>query len=228
MTTVSPSQLNYDHYSEHKYDSDIVNSIPHHRQIHHLVANFVHKKLHHKNIEILDLGVGTGITSKLLQSLLPSAQLTVVDFSKQMLKNAVNKLGKKNVKYLFGDYSKFKFDQKYDLIISVIGLHHQNNAGKKKMFKKIYSLLKPDGVFIFGDLITYRDKYRAAYNHSLHFHHLVEHATDKKTLTEWAHHHMFLNELAPIEDQVHWLKQVGFKVEIKFLKTNTALLICKK
>lgn len=227
MTTVVPSQLNYDHYSGTKYDCDIVNSIPHHRQIHHLIANYAQKKLLNKNIDVLDLGVGTGITSKLLQNILPSANFTVVDFSKQMLKCAIKKLGK-NVQYVFGDYSKLKFNQKFDLVVSIIGLHHQDTAGKKKMFKKIFSLLKPGGTFIFGDLITYKDKHQAAYNKALHFHHLVEKSTNKKTLTEWAHHHMFLNDLAPIEDQINWLNKVGFKVKIKFLKTNTTLLICKK
>lgn len=55
---------------------------------------------------------------------------------------------------------------------------------------------------------------------------LVEHATDEKTLTEWAHHHMFLNDLAPIEHQIEWLSKVGFKVQKDFLKMNTALLFC--
>ncbi len=228
MTTITPSQLNYDHYSGTKYDCDIVNSIPHHRKIHHLIANYAQKRLLNKNIEVLDLGVGTGITSKLLQNILPSAKFTAVDFSKQMLKSAARKLGKDNVCYIFGDYAKLKFNQKFDLIVSVIGLHHQDTTGKKKMFKKIFSLLKPGGIFIFGDLVTYKNKYHAAYNNALHFHHLVEKSSNKKTLTEWAHHHMFLNDLAPIEDQIDWLKKVGFKIEIKFIKTNTALLICKK
>ncbi|MFA6424163.1 MAG: class I SAM-dependent methyltransferase [Candidatus Magasanikbacteria bacterium] len=226
-TNVKPSQLNYDHYSLNKYDRDIVNSIPHHLEIHYNILNYAKKAFVNKNIKMLDLGVGTGLTSKLIKDVLPNSKLTVVDFSRQMINSAKKKLGK-NVKYVYGDYSKIKFDIKYDLIVSVIGIHHQNTAGKKKLFKKIYSLLKSGGVFIFGDLVTYQDKHTAALNNALHFHHLVENATDKKTLTEWAYHHMFLNDLAPIEDQIKWLKNVGFKVELKFLRTNTALIVCKK
>jgi len=228
MTTITPSQLNYNDYSMNKYDRDIVNSIPHHCQIHRLIANYVRKNLSNQNINALDLGVGTGLTSQLLQKNLPTSEFTVVDFSRNMLKCATKKLGRKNVHYIFGDYCKLKFKRKFDLIVSVVGMHHQNKAGKKKLFKKIYSLLKPDGVFIFGDLITYQDNRIAAMNNALHFNHLVKNATDKKTLADWAYHHMFLNELTPIEEQVIWLKKVGFKVKIKFLKTNTALLVCKK
>ena len=152
-----------------------------------------------------------------------------MDFSEQMMKGAKRKLGNKNVTYLLGDYASLSLKKNmYDAIVSVVGIHHQTDLGKKKLFNKIYSLLKPGGVFIFGDLVTYKDQYAKAYNHALHYHHLVEHATDKKTLREWSHHHMFLNLLAPVEDQINWLEEVGFKVKTELLKMNTALLVCKK
>lgn len=226
-TNVKPSQLNYDKYSLSKYDRDIVNSIPHHLEIHSLISDYVEKKYFNKDISVLDLGVGTGLTSKLIKDLLPLAKFSVVDFSRQMLKGAQKKLGS-TVKYILGDYSKIKFTDKYDLIVSVVGIHHQNTVGKKMLFKKIYSLLKPSGVFILGDLVTYKNEHAAAYNNALHFHHLVKNATDIKTLTEWSHHHMFLNDLAPVENQILWLKNIGFKVSIKFLQMNTALLVCEK
>jgi len=123
---------------------------------------------------------------------------------------------------------KLKFDKKYDIIVSVIGIHHQNHRGKQLLFKKIYSSLKPGGTFIFGDLVTYKNTKIAAINQALHFHHLVEKSVDKKTLKDWAYHHYFLNNLAPVEDQIDWLKTVGFKVKQEMLKMNTTLLICKK
>jgi len=141
-TNVEPSQLNYDRYTSDKYDKDIVNSIPFHREIHNLIVDFV--KTNYKKEEkqdVLDLGVGTAITSRLIKDVLPNANFDLVDFSKQMFKGAKEKMGSENVKYISGDYSKLKFTKKYDIVVCVIGLHHQNNAGKQKMFKKIYSLL---------------------------------------------------------------------------------------
>ncbi|MDD2758159.1 MAG: class I SAM-dependent methyltransferase [Patescibacteria group bacterium] len=227
-TNVKSTQLNYDKYTANKYDRDIVNSIPFHREIHSLIASRVKKYDHNKAYDVLDLGVGTAITSRIIKDILPKAEFDLVDFSKRMLTGAQKKMGKNKIKYIFGDYAKIKFNKKYDIVVSVIGVHHQNEIGKRKLFQKIYGMLKPGGIFIFGDLVTYRDKHRAALNNAKHFKHLVDKATDEKTLAEWAYHHIFLNDLSPIEDQIIWLKRVGFKVEKKFLQFNTALLICKK
>jgi tRNA (cmo5U34)-methyltransferase len=228
-TNVKPGELNYERYSSKKYDRDIVNSIPHHSEIHEQLRLFITKNFDkNQKYSIIDLGVGTGITSKLFQDLLPNARLDVVDFSRKMLNSAKKRLGHKSVNYILGNYATLKFNEKYDIVVSVIGIHHQSNNGKKRLFKKIYSMLKPNGIFIFGDLVTYKNPHKAALNNALHYHYLVEHATDEKTLTEWAYHHLFLNDLAPIEDQIVWLKKTGFKVKTLLLQMGTALLACQK
>jgi tRNA (cmo5U34)-methyltransferase len=228
-TNVKAADLNYDHYSANKYDRDIINSIPFHKELHARIMTFIRKNfLTSENCNILDLGVGTGITSHLIRQELPNSKFDLVDFSKKMLDGAKRRFGTKNVNYIFGDYSKRRFKKKYDIVVSVIGIHHQNTLGKKQLFKKIYRLLKPGGVFIFGDLVTYRDPYKAALNQALHFHHLVEKSADKKTLGEWAHHHYILNDPAPVENQIKWLGESGFKVKTAMLKMNTALLFCRK
>lgn len=229
-TNVEAGQLNYDHYSMDKYDKDIVNSIPYHQKLHELIIGYLIKNFKgQEKCDVLDLGVGTGITTEIIKKQFPGFKFDVVDFSKKMLLGAKKKLGKENVKYIFGDYSKLKFDKKYDIIVSVIGLHHQNDAGKKLLFKRIYTLLNKGGVFILGDLVTHKDPKIAALNQALHLHHLVNKATDKQTLKEWSYHHLVLNELAPVEDQIKWLEVVGFKkVELRMLEMNTALIICKK
>lgn len=229
MTNVKPSELNYDNYAEEKYDRDIVNVIPFHKELHEHIASFIKSHFDaEKEYDVADLGTGTGITAKLIQDLLPNAKIDAVDFSEQMMAGAKAKLGDKNVRYLFGDFVEMDFDKQYDIVVAVIGVHHQNTEGKQKLFQKIYSMLKPGGVFIFGDLVTYTDKQEAARNEALHYHHLVEHATDEKTLMEWAYHHRFLNDLAPVEDQIDWLSKDGFKVQKDFLKMQTALVFCSK
>lgn len=228
-TNVKSAQLNYNKYSLDKYDRDIVNSIPYHEEIHKYIKKLILKVFDSdKKYQILDFGVGTGITSKIIKELLPNSIFDVVDFSRQMLNHAKKRLGKKNVNYIFGDYSKINLTKQYDIIISVIGIHHQNKIGKKQLFKKIFNHLKPNGIFIFGDLVTYKDLKTAALNNALHYNHMVKNATDNKTLKDWAYHHMYLNDLASIEDQIKWLEDIGFKVKKKFLKINTALLFCKK
>ncbi len=228
-TNITPSELNYDHYTAQQYDRDIIRVIPFHRELHERIGIFLKSHVDAANVQdILDLGTGTGITAQLIHHLLPKAKIDVVDFSAQMITGAKKKLGKKNISYLLGDYTKMTFDKKYDIVSSVIGMHHQNTSGKKKIFKKISSLINNGGYFIFGDLVTYKNAHEAAKNTALHYHHLVEYATDETALTEWAYHHMYLNDLAPIEDQMDWLKDAGFTVKKDFLQMNTALLLCRK
>lgn len=228
-TSIKASDLNYDRYSLTKYDRDIANAIPFHKEVHARIALLLGQRYKRSAaVRVLDLGVGTGITSAFVRQVLPQCRLDVVDFSKRMLDHCRRKLGGERVRYRLGDYSQLTFKDAYDMVVSVVGVHHQTDAGKRKLFKKIFRLLKPGGVFIFGDLVTYKDEDAAAYNQALHFHHLVQCASDKKALAEWAHHHLFLNDLAPIEAQVRWLKEAGFKVKVEFLKMNTALLVCEK
>jgi hypothetical protein len=43
------------------------------------------------------------------------------------------------------------------------------------------------------------------------------------------HHHKYLNKLAPLEDQVEWLKEVGFReVKVVYKKFNTVLVYARK
>lgn len=229
MTNVTATQLNYTKCRRQKYDRDIVNAIPFHEELHQEIAQFISTHFdRNKTYRILDLGVGTGITAALVKKLLPHAHLDVVDFSPRMLEHARKRLGYKNVSFILGDYSKIRLKKKYDMIISVIGIHHQNTTGKKKIFKKIYNLLSEHGVFVFGDLVTHRHPKVAALNHALHYHHLVNMTDSKKTLTDWAYHHLYLNDLTPIEDLEQWLKTIGYHVTIALQKMNTALLICQK
>lgn len=223
-TNVKPEHLNY-HRTAENYDVEVLAAIPHHHQLHRWIRNLL-QVLAVGNA--LDLGCGTGLTSQLLLDEIPSLKLTVVDFDDPMLNIARGRLGP-SVNYIQADYAELELgSEQYDLVVSVIGMHHQTDEGKRKMFRKIFQCLKPGGTFIFGDLMTYRDKRLAALNQAKHFAHLVKHARDEETLMEWAHHHLFLNLLAPVEDQIKWLREVGFKANLEFMHINTALICAIK
>jgi tRNA (cmo5U34)-methyltransferase len=222
-TNVKASELNYNTYSKEQYDKNIVQSIPGHKELHKIIEA---KTKTLKIKKMLDLGVGTGLTTKIILRNHKDAECTVIDFSETMLKSAKKQLKNYKVRFIKADYAKQPIPKENDLIVSVIGLHHQKNL--KRMFKKIYKALKPKGVFIFGDLVTYKDKKEAALNEALHYNYLVEQHSNKQQLKEWAHHHKFLNDLRPLEDQIQWLEQVGFKVKVEHKMFNTVLIRAKK
>lgn len=229
-TNVAPEDLNYDKYEAEKYEDDICRSIPGYEEMHQKIESIIAEYAASNKVDsVLDLGVGTGLTAERLLKFMPDATMTAVDFSEQMLKGAEKRLTGAKAKFLIGDYSEIDFGKDYEVITSVIGLHHQNDEGKKKMFKKIYNALKPGGIFIFGDLVTYEDENKAKENEEKHFQFLRENARDEESLREWEHHHRTQNLLAPAERQVEWLKEAGFSdVEVKFEYLNTVLIIAKK
>ncbi len=229
-TNVRADDLNYDHYITEKYDADIRRVIPGHEELHKEIEAVVleYVKNHVVN-RIADLGTGTALTAERILKLVPKAKLIANDFSEQMLGGARKRLEGYDVEFSIGDYSEINFGREFDIVVCVIGLHHQNAEGKKKVMQKVYDSLVPGGLFILGDLVTYRDKAEAAYADARHYYHLVKNAEDETSLKEWAYHHKFLNDLAPLEDQVDWLNVSGFsKVEVRYKHLNTALIIAQK
>lgn len=227
MTNVKPTELNYDSYEMDKYDEDIVNSIPGHRELHEEIIKIVNKLK--PNPKILELGTGTGLTTQCIAKNTKNPHFILTDFSKQMLDGAKRKLKGLDCEFILGDFSKIDLPKECDVVVSVIGFHHQGEDEKKiNMLKKIYGCLKQGGILILGDLMTYNDKKLSALNDAHHYHFLVEKAKDEKTLKEWAHHHKYLNPLSSWENHLKWMKEIGFKPEIKFQKFNTFLILGKK
>ena len=63
------------------------------------------------------------------------------------------------------------------------------------------------------------------------FFYLVEHLKDEdeQLLRDWTYHHKLLNKLAPLEDQMDWLREAGFRqVDVVFQKFQTALVYARK
>jgi len=215
-------------YSSARPEDTIARAIPFHAEIHDRLAHAICTNVPNA-CNALELGVGTGITTERIRKSLPLAHIDAIDTSRAMLAETKRKVGHTNIRYCQGNYTALPFPDINELVVSMIGVHHLGHKGKRALFRKVYRSLLPGGVFIFGDLVTYRDPRVAALNHARRYHYLVGHASDEATLIEWAHHHMFLNRLvAPVEDQIDWLTEAGFSVSTEFLEMNTALLLCAK
>ncbi len=227
-----PTELHYHYYTAAKYEEDIRIAIPGYEKMNELIKQTLVEYFQKRNrkITVLELGIGTGLTAEIVLENTNVGKYTGIDFSDAMLDGAKVRLKQYIPELVYGDYAKIKFPKENDLVISVISIHHQaTDRDKQILFKKIYDSLAPDGIFIFGDLFTQKNERDIALNKAHHLHHLVENAADEKTLTEWAHHYEFVNHLAPLEDQMQWLKECGFaKVKLLFSKFNTSLIVAEK
>ena len=103
---------------------------------------------------ILDIGAGTGLLSALIIQKYPDASLTLVDLSESMLSMAKERFaGRKDVRYITGDYSSVDFAGRYDLICSALSVHHLEQDDKRRLYKKIFDNLHPDGIFVNADQV---------------------------------------------------------------------------
>ncbi|MGK7934080.1 MAG: class I SAM-dependent methyltransferase [Microcystaceae cyanobacterium] len=102
-----------------------------------------------RDSSILDLCCGGGQTTRYLVEL--SEQVTGLDVSPIALKRAKKSVPAAN--YVEGLAEKLPFnDNTFDLVHTSVALHEMTAEQLHKIFKEIYRVLKPDGVFAFIDL----------------------------------------------------------------------------
>lgn len=226
MLSLKPVELNYNSYSRTRYDDEIALSIPGYAELHAELAAELARAFPQKTIDVLELGIGTGLTTEVVLRHVSCRRYDALDFSATMLRGAQERLSGTVVNLVQGDYAHVPFTQNNDLVVSVIGIHHQaTDSAKQKLFYRIFTSLAPGGVFLFGDLMTYKDNKKAALKDAQHYHHLVQNFNDESSLAQWAHHHKFMNRLAPLESQLVWLYEAGFvDTRVLFEKFNTVLV----
>src|SRR5690606_8382690 len=98
---------------------------------------------------ILDLGAGTGLYSSFILNKYPNAKLTLIDLSEGMLDIAKERFKQHpNVTYVVSDYTKFNYNQRFDLVISSLSIHHLVDEEKKELYAKVYDMLNTNSIFI--------------------------------------------------------------------------------
>lgn len=116
------------------------------------VASAIKKQIKiNKKMKAMEFGSGTGLLGfNLIEDV---AYLTFIDTSKEMLEQVNMKLANnriKNAGTLNCDLSNESLNEKYDLIFSLMALHHIANY--KEILKKLTSALNPSGFICISDL----------------------------------------------------------------------------
>jgi len=99
-------------------------------------------------LSLLDLGCGWGSVSLYVAEHFPKCKITAVSNSKtqkEYIDSVAKEKGFKNLTVITRDMNEFTIDEKFDRIISVEMLEHMKNY--QKLFAKLSSFLKPDGLF---------------------------------------------------------------------------------
>jgi tRNA (cmo5U34)-methyltransferase len=99
--------------------------------------------------EILELGVGTGMTTKRVLAAHPQARLVGIDESEAMLAEA-DIAGDLRVSRLEDPLPEGPFD----LVVSCLAIHHLEAEGKRDLFRRIAEVLRPGGRFVLADVVV--------------------------------------------------------------------------
>jgi tRNA (cmo5U34)-methyltransferase len=148
---------------------------------------------------VLELGVGTGQTSKRVLDLHPEAELVGIDESAEMLATAsMDVFADLRVSRLQNPLPEGNFD----LVVSALTVHHLDSAGKTDLFARVAERLRPGGRFVLGDVVVPDDP------------------ADAVTPIDGVY-----DQPSTVDDQVRWLAAVGLQAEVVWARQDLAVII---
>ncbi len=164
------------------------------------------------SINVIDLGCGTGTISKCIMNLFPNANLTCLDLAENMIEIAKIKLaGYSRTRFQLGDFRSYEFDDKYDVAVSSLALHHLvTNDDKSTFYRKIYTSLNPGGIFLNADVVLgssdhiqsiYIDKWKQF---------MTKFFSESEINNRWLAKYREEDHPAKLLDQLTWLVDLGF------------------
>jgi len=202
------------HFEEEsrEYDNLILKLIPRYKEmITSLIASIPFDSS--KPIKVLDLGCGTGNTSKAVKNRFPHANITCIDLAESMIEMARYKLSKyDDIEYHVADMREFEFGCGYDLVISSLAMHHlETDEEKIEIYRRIYDALRKGGAFYNGDNVLGSNQHLEKVNLEQWKEFMLESVSLREIEEKWLPTHYDEDHPASLMDHLDWLREVGFK-----------------
>lgn len=154
------SKQRFDNQIGEEYDLFRIAS-PYHDEIQNRVVEVLKDNLPSEEIiAVIEIGFGTGITSRLILETDSRIKLLGVDNAEIMLakaENALTSFDKSRFKLTINDafdFLKSFPDNSINAVVSVWVLHNIDKNHRSNILKEAYRVLKPNGIFINGDKIA--------------------------------------------------------------------------
>ena len=112
---------------------------------------------------VLDLGCGTGLELEAYFPRNPTARVTGIDLSGEMLAALRRKFPDRDLTLIRGSYLELSLGEaEYDAAISVESLHHFPREAKLGLYRRLHEALTPGGYFVLADYFASDDEEEAA------------------------------------------------------------------
>lgn len=151
---------------------------------------------------ILELGTGTGETAARLLKRHPSARLLGIDESEAMLAEARRRLPGDRVELRVGRLQNPLPAGRFDLVVSALCVHHLDGDQKADLFRRVREALDSGGRFVLGDVVI-----------------PPQPPARPASLTPG------YDKPDTVADQVNWLGQAGFSVDVAWEQGDLAVIV---
>ena len=181
---------------------------------------------------LLDLGMGSGLVEELLFARRPNAYVVGIESSQAMIDLAKARLAPFEQQYRLIHHDLTNIEQIalptaiYQIVFSVQALHHLPPEVQQKLYRSLFQLLPPGGVFLLNDRIAldpgpFSDLYHSTWNRLER----VSKARSGMSGDEFLHRLLHKEDHpASLEEHLSWLREAGFEATCLHLHLNRALI----
>jgi tRNA (cmo5U34)-methyltransferase len=149
---------------------------------------------------MLDLGVGTGETSRRILDVHPGAALVGLDESREMLSAAAARLPGADLRV--GRLEDPLPEGDFDLVVSALAVHHLDGEGKADLFARVAAHLRRGGRFVLGDVV------------------IPDNPADVVTPIDGVY-----DQPSTVEDQLRWLAAAGLDAHVVWSRQDLAVIV---
>jgi tRNA (cmo5U34)-methyltransferase len=159
---------------------------------------------------ILDLGAGTGLLSEFVMNRVETAYLALLDESPEMLAKAEVRLAKYKPTLFVQSLTQSLPEGIFHALVSALSIHHLPDKEKSSLFTRIYQSLAPGGVFVNAEQVLGPSEWHEHLYEESHFGGARALGSSEEEIRA-AKERMSHDHCATLQDQVTWLRAIGFQ-----------------
>ncbi|MGE0680963.1 MAG: class I SAM-dependent methyltransferase [Candidatus Binatia bacterium] len=178
-------------------------------------------------ITVLDLGAGFGAVTEEILTRYPHSTVSCVDGSAEMMRLARERLAKygERVRLYFSDLASPSWHDNlhapFHAVVSGIAIHHLTDERKRELYREVFTLLSPGGLFLNNDAVTTPPSLKERFE-AIQYREIQEQERIKRGVVRSVSEIQAdmtagfrtagpPSPISPLKEQLDWLKEAGFE-----------------